>query len=283
MKHIVDADWLYNNYKNDNITIIDCRFDLEDKEYGLKQYNTSHIPGAYFIDFEKELTGKIKKHGGRHPLPDVDKLINKLIMIGISKYNPVIVYDDGNLAGASRLWFTLRYLGIDNVFVLKDGFRSWLECGYEISTRPTTEFKIGNFDLKVKKSTVYDKSKMMESIDKDDAIIIDSRSPERYMGEVEPIDILAGHIPGAVNHFWQSNFVVEDDDFFLKSIEEIEESFQYIPKKKKIIIHCGSGVTACVNYLLLTELDYEPKLYVGSWSDWISYDDTPKVLGVESK
>lgn len=282
MKHIVDAEWLYNNYKNDNITIIDCRFSLEDKDYGFKQYNISHIPGAYFIDFEKELTGKVKKHGGRHPLPDIDKLINKLIMIGISKYNPVIVYDDGNLAGASRLWFTLRYLGIDNVFVLKDGFNSWLDHGYEISTNPTTEFKIGNFDLKIKKSTVYDKNKLMESLENDDSIIIDSRSPERFNGELEPIDILAGHIPGAINHFWQSNFDIEEDYFYLKSMESIEKDFEYIPKKKKIIIHCGSGVTGCVNYLLLTELDYEPKLYVGSWSDWISYDDTPKVLGKDS-
>lgn len=277
MKHIVDADWLYNNYMHDNITIIDCRFDLCDKEYGKKQYDKSHIPGSYFIDFEKELTGEVKKHGGRHPLPDINKLINKLIMIGISKYSPIIVYDDGNLASASRFWFTLRYLGIDNVFVLKDGFQSWVDRGYETTSSPTTEIKIGNFDLKLKKSIIFDKKKMIFSMEEDEILIVDSRSPERYNGVEEPIDLVAGRIPGAINYYWQDNFIIEDGRFYLKNIEEISERFIDLPKKKKIVVHCGSGVTGCVNYLLMTELDYDVRLYLGSWSDWISYSDTPKI------
>jgi thiosulfate/3-mercaptopyruvate sulfurtransferase len=262
----VSPVWLHEHLSDRNLVILDCRFSLADAQMGRQQYDVGHIPGAHYMDLNRDLSSPVGKHGGRHPLPDVGELAKKLGAIGIhSGSTQVIVYDD-RLAFAARCWWLLRYLGHDGVRVLDGGFKGWVAAGYGV----TDEVPIaqpGEFVAQVRSEWVVDIGAVRARKDLPNVVLIDSREGDRYRGEREPIDPIAGHIPGAVNYPWidmldGNGYLVPDDGRRWANLEADE-----------IMVYCGSGVTACANLLSLEAAGVRgAKLYAGSWSDWCSYE-----------
>ncbi len=272
MNNLVSAKWLKDNIDDENIVIIDCRFNLMDKEYGKKAYEKGHIKGAKRVDIETQLSSVVKEHGGRHPLPSIEELKNTFENIGISNDSIVISYDEGDLSGASRLWWILKYLGHDKVYVLDGGLEVFKDLGGEISTEDEKYTK-GNLNINLQENMKVDMEYVRERLEDKNVVIVDSREYKRYIGEFEPVDKKAGHIPGAVNYFWMDILEKDNDKVFLKSEEELEKQFSELMDFNEVIVYCGSGITACPNSLALSEVGIKHKLYLGSFSDWISYDE----------
>ncbi|MDI9641524.1 sulfurtransferase [Geitlerinema splendidum] len=267
---IVAPQWVADRLEDPEIIIIDCRFALNDPQLGRQQYLASHLPGAYYLDLNRDLSSPVQQHGGRHPLPDRGELARKLEGLGI-KFNQtqVVVYDDSRMAFAARLWWLLRHLGHDRVSVLDGGFSAWQTAGYPVSEEVPEPRLGGSFTPQVQADAVVDIEAVKARKDLPGVVLIDSRERDRYLGEREPIDPVAGHIPGAINYPWQE---VTDDRGFVKSQEAQRQRWQDIEPDRELIVYCGSGVTACVNLLSLELAGIQgSKLYAGSWSDWCSY------------
>jgi thiosulfate/3-mercaptopyruvate sulfurtransferase len=268
----VSTEWLFEYLNSSEVVIIDCRFSLNNPELGKQQYQENHIPGAYYLDLNKDLSAKVAKHGGRHPLPDLSDLATKLSSIGINNQTLVVAYDDSRLGFAARLWWLLRYMGHERVAVLDGGFAGWLSSSYPVTSevnKPSYNPENSVFTQNIQTDMIIDIHEVKKRKDLPGVILVDSREEERYLGIREPIDKIAGHIKGAVNYPWQS---VTDSSGYLLGAEKQLARWQDIKDSEEIIVYCGSGVTACVNLLSLELAGFQnAKLYVGSWSDWISY------------
>ncbi|MEG4418936.1 sulfurtransferase [Microcoleus sp. LAD1_D5] len=266
---IVSPEWLATNTDNPQVVIIDCRFSLADPELGQKQYQESHIPGAFYLDLNRDLASSVGKHGGRHPLPNIEELAEKLRASGINSAETLVVaYDDSRLAFAARLWWLLRYMGHSKVALLDGGFSGWKAAGYPV-TNILPEPREGKFVPHLQQDLAVDIEAVKARKDLPGKVLVDSRESERYEGLREPIDPIAGHIPGAVNYPWQG---VTDETGKVRSASEQKQRWTELEKAEEIIVYCGSGVTACVNLLSLEIAGIpDAKLYVGSWSDWCSY------------
>ncbi len=273
---IVSVDWLRLHLEDPEVVVIDCRFSLMEPDAGRHQYKVSHIPGAYYLDLNQDLASPPMRHGGRHPLPDLDDFSHKLRRMGISPDTWVVLYDSARLSYASRAWWLLRYLGHDRTLLLNGGWQAWTSANYPISTHHPavrTGAAIGRFGPQPQVNWIVEIEQVKAAIDQakahpDQIILIDSRETVRYRGEREPIDPIAGHIPGAVNYPWQQ---VTDGRGFMNPDQDQRARWQTIQDIPEIIVYCGSGVTACVNLLSLHVAGITGKLYVGSWSDWCSY------------
>jgi thiosulfate/3-mercaptopyruvate sulfurtransferase len=265
--HIVSTEWLHTHLHDPQVVIVDCRFSLMDKALGRKQYQTSHIEGAYYLDLNLDLSSPVQKHGGRHPLPDIAQLAAKLSKMGvISGETMVIAYDDSRFGFAARLWWLLRYMGHEQVAVLDGGFAGWQAQNYAINAEIPQE-RIGKFIPNLQTELVVDIETVKARKDLPEVVLIDSREGDRYRGEREPIDPIAGHIEGAVNYPWME---VTNEQGFV--IDNQSDRWQEVKNAQEAIVYCGSGVTACVNLLSLKLAGIETgKLYAGSWSDWCSY------------
>jgi thiosulfate/3-mercaptopyruvate sulfurtransferase len=260
---------LAERLEDKQIVVVDCRFSLSQPELGYQQYLTNHIPGAYYLDLNKDLSAPVNKHGGRHPLPDFNVFAEKLTAIGIQQNETLVVaYDDSRFAFAARLWWLLRYLGHQTVAVLDGGWQAWLQDGYPVTDEIPSTFSRGFFEPQVRSDWIVD----IETVRNlhPNTVLIDSRESERFKGDREPIDPIAGHIPGAVNAPWQN---VTDERGYLRSKPEQQQLWHSYPQEREIIVYCGSGVTACVNLLSLELSEFtNTKLYPGGWSDWCSYN-----------
>ncbi|MFC4601753.1 sulfurtransferase [Cohnella hongkongensis] len=282
MKNIVSVRWVLARLYEPDLVVVDCRFQLGQPEAGRKAYEESHIPGAVYMDLEKDLSGPLGEHGGRHPLPDAAELAARFGRAGIGSDTRVIAYDDQGGAMASRLWWLLKYLGHENVFVMDGGYSAWKEAGCPVSA----EQKIvvpAQFLATVQHNMLVEVDDVRESLGTGRYVLIDSREAPRYRGEVEPIDPAAGHIPGARNLFWAE---VRRADGSWKNADEQLERFASagLSPDDEIVVYCGSGVTATPNVLALQEAGFSRvKLYAGSWSDWISYPENPIATGEEGK
>lgn len=272
MKNIVNASWLKDNLDNEKLVVVDCRFNLMDKDYGRKSYEEGHIKKAVRIDIETQLSSGAKEVGGRHPLPTTDELKETFENIGISNDSIVVVYDEGDLAGPSRLWWILKYLGHKNAYILDGGIKAFKELDGEITT-DTTKVLRGNFDILVNEEMRVDMPYVKGKLNKKNVAIVDSREHIRYIGEWEPVDKKAGHIPGALNYFWMDILDKGEDIIKIKSKTDLSDHFERLNDYDEVIVYCGSGITACSNSLALTEIGIKHKVYPGSFSDWISYDD----------
>jgi len=270
---IVSPEWLAENLDNPGVRVVDCRFALGDPELGRQQYLESHIPGAIYLDLERDLSAPVKKHGGRHPLPDIDELAGKFAQLGIEfGETSVVAYDDSRFGFAGRLWWLLRYMGHDRATLLDGGFGGWKAAGYPV-TAEIPEPEPAKFTPQLRSDWVVDFEDVKTRKDRPGTVLIDSRDRDRYLGEREPIDPIAGHIPGAVNLPWRD---VADEGGFLKSAEQPGRWENY-KDAEEIVVYCGSGVTACVNLLTLELAGLsQGKLYAGSWSDWCSYQLDPE-------
>ncbi|MBC5995932.1 sulfurtransferase [Romboutsia ilealis] len=272
MNNIVNSSWLKDNLNSEKIVIVDTRFNLMDKEYGKRSYESSHIKGAVRIDIETQLSSEVKKHGGRHPLPSIEELQKTFENIGISNDSIVVAYDEGDLSGPSRLWWILKYLGHEKVYVLDGGINEFIKIGGEVSNE-TPVIKKGSFNVNVNKNMKVDMEYVRSCVNKENVAIIDSRENVRYIGEFEPVDKKCGHIPSALNFFWMDVLDNNKGKYTLKSKSDLEKHFEELYKFDEVIVYCGSGITACPNSLALTEVGINHKVYTGSFSDWISYDD----------
>lgn len=262
------ADWLEKS--GEKIVIVDVRADLHDKDYGARKYAEDHLPGAHFLDLEKDLSGEVQEHGGNHPLPKVETFAEKLAEIGINNETQVVVYDDCANMFAPRAWFLLRHVGVEKVYVLDGGYEAWKEAGFDV-TADIPSAKRVPFIPQANKDEIVSMADVKNR--PDNVTLIDSRAYERYLGWEEPLYNKAGHIPGAVNYFWED---VIDENQRWKNDRLLTEHFKALSKDDTIIVSCGSGVSACANLLALRQIGYNNvKLYPGSFSDWISYEDNP--------
>jgi thiosulfate/3-mercaptopyruvate sulfurtransferase len=269
---VVSPEWLSEHLDEPQLVVVDCRFSLTQPQLGQEQYAAGHLPGARYLDLNRDLSSPVRQHGGRHPLPEIAQLAATLSAIGVASQPPTIVvaYDDSRLAFAARLWWLLRYLGHDRVAVLDGGWSGWLAAGYPTTTDvPVLQSAV--FVPQPQPDRVVDYAMVKARIGLPSVVLVDAREPERYRGEREPIDPVAGQIPGAVNYPWQS---VTSTDGKVKSQSEYQSDWAEIAPPEKtaeIIVYCGSGVTACVDLLALELAGRSGKLYAGSWSDWCSY------------
>lgn len=273
MTNLVSAKWLKENFNNENMVIIDCRFDLMDKNYGKKSYEKNHIQGAVRVDIETELSSKVQEHGGRHPLPSIDELKATFENLGINNNSIVVCYDEGDLTGPSRLWWILKYLGHNEVYVLSGGINEFISIGGTTDNKTPNIPKKGNFTVNLNDSMRVDMKYVKERLYKDNVAIIDSREYKRYLGEFEPVDIKAGHIPSAMNYFWMDILEKNGENMNIKCVEDLKKHFEKLNNYDEVIVYCGSGITACPNSLALSEIGIDHKVYSGSFSDWVSYND----------
>lgn len=280
-QHLIDVDEL-RRWMDDGrrLVIADCRYELGNPEAGRRRYLEDHLPGAVYFDLGKDLAGPKGDHGGRHPLPAPDVLAEKLGSAGIDDATWVVAYDDDG-AMAARFWWLLRYMGHDRVKVLDGGYPAWKAKGYPTTTDvPAPERR--RFTPRLRSDWLVDVHTVARKLHDPDVLLLDSREWKRYTGEVEPIDKVAGHIPGARSYFWKDNF---REDGRLRPPEELLDRFLQVRgarPPKEVIVYCGSGVTACPNILALMEAGVQNvKLYAGSWSDWSSYPDLPVATGEE--
>jgi thiosulfate/3-mercaptopyruvate sulfurtransferase len=277
---IINVNELLELYKTENIIIVDASSGKDAKN----NYNEKHLDKAIFIDLNSQLAD-IKEdfaNGGRHPLPEIGKFAETLKNIGITKKGHVVIYDDKSGANsAARFWWMLKSIGHEKVQVLNGGIQQAEKIGFptnnKIETPNSVEtYKVENWKLKIAKIDEVEKNTQKEN-----HIVIDVRENNRYRGESEPIDLVAGHIPGAINVPFTTN--LNKEGLFL-SPNELKLKYQEIfgqTNSENIIIHCGSGVTACHTLLALDYAELEiPKLYVGSWSEW-SRNDKPIAREIE--
>jgi thiosulfate/3-mercaptopyruvate sulfurtransferase len=270
--NLVTIEWLSEHLDDPNVRIVDCRFVLGQPDAGAALYLADHLPGAVYFDLEQDLSAPKAEHGGRHPLPDISELANKLGKRGIGNEHHVIAYDDQGGAMAGRFWWLLRYMGHENVSVLNGSFSRWKAEGHR-TTADIAPVLETTFTPHIQSDMLVHMNEVRTKLGDPNTILIDSREERRYLGLEEPIDPVAGHIPGAVNHFWKDS-LREDGTF--KSPEEQQERFREIKPGQEVIVYCGSGVTATPNILALQEAGVpNVKLYVGSWSDWCSYKENP--------
>ena len=275
-KNIVNAEWLQEHLEDPDLVIIDCQFQLGDPEKGWETYKQEHFPKAVYLHLEKDLSAPISKHGGRHPLPAIEEMVETFSRVGINSKKKVVAYDDQGGAMASRLWWMLKFLGHENVVILREGLSGWKKKGF-VTTSNIIRPERATFTADVKKEMVVTMEEVKSSLDDKNVVLIDSRSEERFTGEKEAIDAVAGHIPGAVVENWQ-NRLTSDGQWKAKTEQE-KDLLKYKNGGKQLIVYCGSGVTACTNILALDELQLKSKLYAGSWSDWITYKDNPIETG----
>ena len=281
---LIGADSLEELLGDPRLAVVDCRFDLTNPEAGHQAYLKAHIPGARYADLNRDLAAPIGPHTGRHPLPAPEKFAQRLGRLGIGNDSQVVAYDAANGSFAARLWWMLRWLGHDAVAVLDGGFKAWtarggaLEAG-EAEVRP--QRVAPRFTPRVAAGAVLSTAELERALESPArALLVDARAPERFAGAVEPLDPVAGHIPGAVNQPFSANLGA--DDHFLPAAELKRRWTQLLAGREPqtLVAMCGSGVTACHNLLSLEVAGLSgARLYAGSWSEWIRDPRRPVARG----
>ena len=276
---LVTAAWLLEHLET--LKLVDVRFALGKPDFGLEQYQSGHLPGAVFLDLERDLSSPVRddRVGGRHPLPNPEKLAQKLSNLGIGDSSFVVFYDDpssGQGFYAAHGWWLLRWLGHDSVAVLDGGIPAWLEAGGKLETGETSTLN-AVFTTRVRPDMVADAAQVASR--SSSVALLDSRAAPRYRGEVEPLDWKAGHIPGAVNTDWAEGLSANGT---FKPILEQQERFSKLEDSEEVLVYCGSGVSAGANMLALELAGVKnAKLYAGSWSDWVSDSSHAITVGDE--
>lgn len=278
---LLTAQQLAERLSAPDLRILDCRFALDNPAHGGDRYREGHIPGARFADLEQDLSGPvIKGVTGRHPLPDPALLQERLRDWGIDQDSQVVLYDDGPGAFAARAWWLLAWLGKrDGVHVLDGGFQAWQAAGLPVSTdtRPVAR---GTFTGRPDPSLIIDADRLHARLADPELTLLDARALPRYRGEVEPLDPVAGHIPGARCTPFTDN--LDTSGRFLPA-DQLRQRFEQLlagRRPENLVAYCGSGVTACHNLLAmsLAGLPLAP-LYAGSWSEWITDARRPIATG----
>ncbi len=273
---IVDASTLNDHLDDPTWLIIDVRHSLADFGLGRKLYEQAHIPGAFFADMERDLAGLKSGTNGRHPLPDPQGFAAFLRALGTNNETQIVAYDAGGDMFAARLWFLSRWIGHDRVAILDGGFSAWQSAGFSTTSELPHQRMNGDLSIALQSDTALDTAQLTPLIGDSAYAILDARAPERFAGDVEPLDPCAGHIPGARNRVFKENFT---SDGRMKSPQELRAEYETIGLPADHIVHqCGSGVSAAVNMLAM-ELAGLPgsRLYAGGWSEWCADPTRPMV------
>lgn len=248
-----------------NLVVIDCRFQLSDTEAGRNAFQASRIPGAVYAHLDDDLSGEPFTDKGRHPLPSPEQMRATFGRLGIDSQKQVVAYDDRNNMMAARLWWMLNYMGHANVAVLDGGWDAWKSAAGEIESTPPNQPDSVTFQGEPQADWLVTLEQVESQVR-----LIDSRAPERYRGEVEPIDPVGGHI-GEAKNFHYAN-CLDDQGKFLSKEEirkRLDESAFQDQSPEEVTFYCGSGVSACVNLIAARHAGFPmSKLYVGSWSEW---------------
>jgi thiosulfate/3-mercaptopyruvate sulfurtransferase len=257
--HVADPGWL----------VVDCRFELGKPDSGERAYAAGHIPHAIYAHLDRDLAAPIAPATGRHPLPQPEQFAATLTRWGMTPSTQVVAYDADNAAYAARLWWLLRWVGHPTVAVLDGGFKAWTAAGLPTTT-DVSRRRAGRFVARPNRDMWLDVGEVAERVRRSDWRLLDARAPERFAGKVEPIDSVAGHVPGARNHPFATNL---GSDGRFAPADELRKRFaqsQDGVADDRTIVMCGSGVTAC-NLLLAMEHAGKrgARLYAGSWSEWI--------------
>ncbi|MFA7666927.1 MAG: sulfurtransferase [Burkholderiaceae bacterium] len=285
---LVDTDTLAAHLDDPLWVLVDCRSDPADPEFGRTAYRAGHLPGAIFLDLDGELCGEHTGHNGRHPLPDPQRLLEVLGAAGIGPDTQVVVYDDRGGASAARLWWMLRWLGHEAVAVLDGGLPRWEADGRPLVTEVPVR-RPASLTGRARDLMRVDTGFVLAGLDDPGLLLVDARVAPRYRGELEPIDPVAGRIPGAVNRPAPDNLA---PDGRFRPAAELKAGFEKLmadagaragsePLAPQQLVHyCGSGIAACHN-LLAMEIAGLPgaRLYPGSWSEWIADPARPVERG----
>ncbi len=275
-KPLISAAELQQQINSPDVVIFDTRFSLADTEYGTRAYAAGHIPGAFYLHLDRNLSSPITPTSGRHPLPSVDQLVELFQSHGVSSKTHVVAYDDAAGMFAARCWWLLRWLGHTNVSVLDGGLPAWIRSGGAVDNHAPQKAGRGSFVAQPQFKMLMSADEVLSGLNAQQFTLCDARAPERYRGDVEPIDPVAGHVPGAVNLPFSQNL---NADGCFKDVAELQRL--HTLKENKPLVHmCGSGVTACHNILAAAVAGLPmPALYAGSWSEWIRNPDRPIARG----
>ncbi|MRG95230.1 sulfurtransferase [Polyangium spumosum] len=267
---LVTVDWLAARVSDPRVVVVDVRWYLSGKR-GVDAYDAGHIPGASFVDLDRELAGDHARGPGRHPLPAPDDFAALHARLGVTEDSIVVAYDDAGGAIAARMWWLLRYFGFRGGRVLDGGIGAWIAAGHPLDTgrprravAPTPALRPGSAPV-VGKADVA----RLAALGPEAAVLLDARARERYEGRVEPIDARAGHVPGARSAPFVENLVAPGGAFLPREALEARYRALGALDAESVVCYCGSGVTACHALLALVLLGREDvALYEGSWSDW---------------
>jgi thiosulfate/3-mercaptopyruvate sulfurtransferase len=275
---LISTDALAAHLADPDLVIVDCRHNLTDADAGANTYRAAHLPGAFFLHLDRDLSGPKTGKNGRHPLPEIPVLAATLGRLGIDRTKQVVAYDQNSGMWASRLWWMLQWLGHDRVAVLDGGVDKWTA-----EHRPlTSELPVARATTFVAQSSrpIASAQEILQHLGDGTLTVLDARAPERYRGDIEPMDPVAGHIPGAINRPYAANLTPQGA---FKSSEALRHEFeaQLDSRAPASVVHqCGSGVTACHNLLAMAIAGLPgSRLYPGSWSEWSSDASRPVARG----
>jgi thiosulfate/3-mercaptopyruvate sulfurtransferase len=254
------------------VVVIDCQFDLADPAAGEARYRAGHVPGARYFHLDRDLAGPPDGSNGRHPLPDPVLLAARLRAAGLCRGEQVVAYDGSGGAFAARLWWLLRWLGHEAVAVLDGGLPAWVAAGLPVESGEAPAAASGDFDVGASHDDmIVDTAAVLANLRAPRFLVVDARTAARFRGEPNPLDPVAGHIPGASNRFYGDNL---DAAGRFRPAAELKAAFANVlggVSPDEVVLQCGSGVTACHNALAMAVAGLPgARLYSGSWSEWIA-------------
>jgi thiosulfate/3-mercaptopyruvate sulfurtransferase len=274
----ISPEELHARLGDPNLVVLDCRHSLADFSLGRRLYDEAHVPGAFFADVEKDLAGRKTGTNGRHPLPDPENFARFLRGLGVNDDTQIVGYDAGGDMFAARLWFVCRWIGHDATAILDGGFPAWTALGYQVTAAPLQPARDGELRVRLRPELLVDAGFVLAHLNDPAMQLLDARAKERYSGQTEPIDPVAGHIPGARHRWFKDNF---DAAGRLKSREQLRAEFAAEGLDPKRIVHqCGSGVSSAVTYLAMVHSGLDgSRVYNGSWSEWVADPSRPVATG----
>ena len=276
---LIEPDELDRNLGAQDLVVLDCRFDLANPASGGEAYARGHVPGAHYAHLDRDLAGPITPLTGRHPLPDVARFEATLRRWGVGADSQVVAYDGGNGMVAARLWWMLRWLGHTRVAVLNGGWQEWTARALAVSDAIPAS-AAGTFRARADRSLWVSTEEVAAFSGRAKPTLVDARAPERFTGQSEPIDPVAGHVPGAINHPLALN--LDAAGRFLPRAELRSRWLLTLGARApgETVAMCGSGVSACLNLLALEVAGLGgARLYPGSWSEWIRDRSRPIATG----
>jgi thiosulfate/3-mercaptopyruvate sulfurtransferase len=279
---LVSCEWLASHTSDPDVRVTDVRWSLVEKDKGRSAYRTAHIPGAVFLDVDTDLAAPRGEGPGRHPLPAPETFAAAMSRAGIGARTHVVAYDFGDGSTAARLWWLLRYHGHDRVSVLDGGMARWVAEGRPVEDH-VPSYPVTTFDPVLRPQLVVDADAVDRLRADPHALLLDVRMPERYEGKREPVDPVAGHIPGAWNRPYPTNVRSADDPRFLEA-EALRRAFEQLGAGSagRVACYCGSGINACQTVFALELAGFRNALlYEGSWSDWCSVSTRAVATGPE--
>ncbi len=277
---LISAETLSQNLQNPGWVLFDCRHDLGDHTLGEQRYRESHIPGAHFAPVETALSGQKTGKNGRHPLPEAVDFAAFLSEHGVTPRSTIVAYDDAGGLFAARLWWLARWIGLENVALLDGGWTKWTLAGRPVTQDIPARVPASPLEARQNPEWVWSADDVLRRLGDEAFALVDARAAERYRGDSEPMDPVAGHIPGALNRFYKTNL---NADLTFRAPDDLKREWEALIGRRspeQVGHQCGSGITACANIFAMEYAGLTgSKLYAGSWSEWVADSSRPVAKG----